>query len=78
MKDSKKFHSKQKIQEVADYIKKNAIAWSVTYEDEKTIDEINILQATQKSMHKCISNVIKKVKSKPENIHLLIEIFHQH
>jgi ribonuclease HII len=26
MKDSKKFHSKQKIQEVADYIKKNAIA----------------------------------------------------
>jgi ribonuclease HII len=73
MKDSKKFHSKQKIQEVANYIKKNAIAWSVTYEDEKTIDEINILQATQKSMHKCIGDVIKKVKSKPENIHLLID-----
>jgi len=54
MKDSKKFHSKKKIQEVAEYIKANAIAWSVTYEDESVIDDINILQATQSSMHKSI------------------------
>lgn len=54
IKDSKKFHSKKKIEEVADYIKKNAIAWYVSFEDEKTIDEINILQATQKSMHHSI------------------------
>jgi len=33
MKDSKKFHSKQKIQEVAEYIKENAIAWAVAFED---------------------------------------------
>ena len=52
MKDSKKFHSKKKIEEVADYIKENAIAWSVNYESEDVIDDINILQATQKSMHK--------------------------
>ena len=58
MKDSKKFHSKKKIQEVAEYIKENAVAWSVTYEDEKSIDEINILQATQKSMHHSISNIL--------------------
>jgi len=59
MKDSKKFHSKKKIQEVAEYIKENAIAWSVSYEDESTIDTINILQATQLSMHKSILKTIE-------------------
>jgi len=61
MKDSKKFHSKnkKKIEQVAEYIKENAIAWAVEYEDEETIDEINILQATQSAMHKCIKNVLK-------------------
>jgi len=73
MKDSKKFHSKQKIQEAAEYIKQNAIAWSVTYEDEKTIDEINILQATQKSMHKCIKEILNKTSFKPDFIQLLID-----
>lgn len=73
MKDSKKFHSKQKIQEIAEYIKENAIAWSVTYEDEKTIDEINILQATQKSMHKCIKEVLSNTSKQPEFIQLLID-----
>jgi ribonuclease HII len=60
MKDSKRFHSKKKIQEVAQYIKQKAIAWSITYEDEKTIDQINILQATQKSMHKSIDQLLGK------------------
>ena len=60
MKDSKKFTSKnsKKINEVAEYIKQNAIAWAVAYEDERVIDEINILQATQSAMHKAIQNVI--------------------
>ena len=44
MKDSKKFHSKKQLQEVAEYIKENAISWAVSYEDETTIDNINILQ----------------------------------
>lgn len=57
MKDSKKFHSKKKIEEVAEYIKSNALAWYIGYEDEKTIDEINILQATQQSMRKSILEV---------------------
>ncbi len=61
MKDSKKFHSKKKIEQVADYIKKNAIAWAVEYEDEQTIDNINILQATQSAMHKCITNVLSQL-----------------
>tara|TARA_A100001015_G_scaffold308672_1_gene406702 strand:- start:3099 stop:3752 length:654 start_codon:yes stop_codon:yes gene_type:complete len=57
MKDSKKFTSKNKIQEAYHYIKENAISWSVTYEDEKTIDKINIRQATLKSMHHSIKNL---------------------
>jgi ribonuclease HII len=64
MKDSKKFTSKnpKKIQEVAEYIKEHAIAWAVEYEDEKVIDEINILQATQSAMHKAIKNVIGQLQ----------------
>lgn len=58
MKDSKKFSSVTKINEVADYIKQNAISWSVTYEDEKIIDKINILQATYKCMHKAVNNIL--------------------
>jgi ribonuclease HII len=63
MKDSKKFTSKnpKKIQEVADYIKQHALAWAVEYEDERVIDEINILQATQSAMHKAIRSVIRKL-----------------
>ena len=64
MKDSKKFHSKKKIKQVSEYILQNAIAWSVAYEDEKVIDEINILQATQSAMHKAIKNVIKQLQEK--------------
>jgi len=64
IKDSKKFHSKQKIEEVANYIKQHALAWYVSYEDEYTIDNINILQATQKSMHTSIFEVRKQYNAK--------------
>jgi ribonuclease HII len=77
MKDSKKFHSKKKIEQVAEYIKKNAIAWSVEYEDEETIDNINILQATQSAMHKGIKNVLTQLTELTsinyENILLLVD-----
>lgn len=80
MKDSKKFTSKKKIEDAAEYIKENAIAWYVSYEDEKVIDEINILQATQKSMHSSImetrKQLINKMKESNNNdyeIHLLID-----
>jgi ribonuclease HII len=59
VKDSKKFHSKKKIEEVAEYIKQHALAWHVSFEDEKKIDEINILQATQLSMHNSINELRK-------------------
>ena len=58
MKDSKKFHSKKKIREVAEYIKQNAIAWSVQYVDADIIDEINIRQAVFRGMHTAIKEII--------------------
>ena len=77
VKDSKKFHSKKKIEEVSEYIKQNAIAWYVSFEDEKVIDEINILQATQTSMHtsilECRKQVIEKMKDKEYRVELLID-----
>ncbi len=77
MKDSKKFHSPKKINDAAEYIKHNAIAWYVSFADEQTIDKINILQATQQSMHDCIHNVVNQLHNKKHNdkhsIHLLID-----
>ena len=74
VKDSKKFHSKKKIEEASEYVKNNALSWHVSYEDEKKIDEINILQATQLSMHNSIIearkkyNKISKLSGKKEKI----------
>ena len=67
VKDSKKFTSKKKIKEASDYIKEHAVSWSITYADEKVIDEINILKATMKSMQESILGL----HIKPE--HLLID-----
>jgi ribonuclease HII len=64
VKDSKKFHSKKKIEEASDYIKENALAWCITYCDEQKIDEINILQATQESMHNSIKGAREMYNSK--------------
>ena len=57
MKDSKKFTSVKKLKEVYNYIKENAIYYSVTYEDEKSIDANNIKEATHLSMHKSIKSI---------------------
>ena len=62
MKDSKKFSSKKKINEVAEHIKEKALYWSVTYNDEKVIDDINIRQSVLKSMHQSIKNIITEEK----------------
>ena len=64
MKDSKKFSSKKKIEEAAEYIQTNSLAWCVAYEDENVIDEINILQATQSAMHKAIQGAITMYREK--------------
>ena len=75
MKDSKKFYSQKKIQETAEYIKNNALYWSVTYSTEQEIDKYNILQATYNSMHKSIKEVINKSNNElnKTNLYLLID-----
>jgi len=78
MKDSKKFHSKKKIEAVSDYIKANAVAYSIQFKDESVIDEINILQATQQSMHESILDVKRqleqrKLLTKEKTLHLLVD-----
>ena len=70
MKDSKKFSSKKKIEATAEYIKQNALAWSIRYEDENTIDRINILQATQSAMHNCITDILHQLKQKNSQLDL--------
>jgi len=61
IKDSKKFSSKKKLNDVAAYIKEHAFAWHVTYVDADKIDDINILKAVMLGMHECISETINKV-----------------
>ena len=54
MRDSKKIKSIKNMEIAAEHIRKNAIAYSVCYEDENTIDEINIRQATHKAMKRAV------------------------
>lgn len=61
IKDSKKFSSKKKINEVSEYIKNNAFLYSVQYEESDTIDRVNILKSVMSGMHKCISNTIEHI-----------------
>ena len=73
MKDSKLIKSEKKMIELSNYIKENAIHWSIHYCTEKEIDELNILQATQKSMKECISEVLESPKTANLKINLLID-----
>jgi len=67
MKDSKKFTSVKKINEVAEHIKEKALYWSVSYNDETVIDKINIRQSVLSSMRQCVTNIIND-----ENDYLLL------
>jgi len=67
MKDSKKFTSEKKINEVAEHIKEKALYWSVSYNDETVIDKINIRQSVLSSMRQCVTNIIND-----ENDYLLL------
>lgn len=64
MKDSKRFYSKKRIEEVASYIRENSVAWAVSYATEQEIDKINIRNATQNAMHDAIRQVLDNVPAK--------------
>lgn len=70
LKDSKKFSSHKKRKQVAEIIKQKSV-WAVCYEDEKVIDEMNILQATLHSMHKSLQTILTKVD--PSTVHVIVD-----
>ena len=56
IKDSKKLSARRRLI-LKDYIEETAIDYSVAWEDEKTIDEINILNATYNAMHRALDGL---------------------
>jgi ribonuclease HII len=62
MKDSKRFSSQKKIREAAEYIKSNAVAWTVRHAEPWLIDEINIRQAVLRTMCECCRDLIEKIQ----------------
>jgi len=56
IRDSKKLTRRQR-EQLRDYIQETAIDYSVASVDAQTIDEINILQATMKCMHKAVDGL---------------------
>ncbi len=73
MKDSKKFSSEKKIKTVSDYIKENAISYSIQYIEHDIIDKINIRQSVHKGMHESIREIFTKSNVKRDNTFLLID-----
>jgi ribonuclease HII len=59
IKDSKKFTSKKKLQDRADYIKEKALCWHIASIDADVIDEVNILHAVMRGMHECIRMILE-------------------
>jgi ribonuclease HII len=73
MKDSKKFSSEKKIKTVSDYIKENAISYSIQYIEHDIIDKINIRQSVHRGMHESIREIFTKSNIKRDNTFLLID-----
>lgn len=71
IKDSKLFHSTKKREKVAAYIREHAISYSIQFEDEATIEKINILQATQNAMHRCVHDILTQHNKK--NVEILVD-----
>ena len=76
MKDSKRFHSDKKIKEAAEYIKKNAIIWSVQYAERDEIDTLNIRNATHVAMHKCVLDIIQRLNGISNNTTAVAAEYH--
>jgi len=73
MKDAKRFTSRKKLAEAAEVIMEKAIAYSVQFAENTEVDELNPLKATMKIMNKAVTEVLEKVSSLGEDIHLLVD-----
>lgn len=58
--DSKRV-SEKKREKLAEYIKKNAIAWSVGVSTAEEVDEMNILNATMQAFHRALDQLPMKI-----------------
>ena len=73
IKDSKKFSSKHKIRDVAEYIKTHALAWHIHYIEADVIDNINILQSVYRAMHECIRELLIKTGNPFDNTMVIVD-----
>ena len=63
VKDSKKFHSKKKIEEASNYVKEHALAWYISFEDEKKMVAIyKFLISSKQHVPKASSNILVESK----------------
>jgi len=58
MRDSKKIASRARRAEIAQYIRKHALAYSIQYVDNDVIDRTNILRANMHAMHAGVRDVL--------------------
>lgn len=74
IKDSKKVSEKKRYM-FEEYIKKNALSYSIGICDHREIDKINILQASLKAMHRAINTVYLDLKqnNKPLFTKILVD-----
>lgn len=62
IKDSKKFTSKKKRNDIAHFIQHTAaLCWHAEYAESTRIDEVNILQAVMYCMHDCIRDILHQL-----------------
>jgi ribonuclease HII len=77
MKDSKKFTSRKRLDEVAKIIMDKAIAFSVKFAESEEIDKLNPLKATMRIMNQAAHEVIAKLSEideyKGERCNLLVD-----
>jgi ribonuclease HII len=64
VKDSKKLNEKKRKEVYLNLIKTNKVKWGIGMVSEKTIDKINILQATKLAMIKAVKDLEKKSRIK--------------
>ena len=74
IKDSKKIKSRKKMGVVADYIKNNALAYSIQFIEHDEIDKINIRQSVFKAAHLCIKSILTQLKDIENTVPMSTEI----
>ena len=70
IRDSKKMSAKQRTAAAA-WIREHAVAYAVTYRDERSVERDNILQATYRAMHAAVRELLAAETPSPQ--HLVVD-----